>query len=322
MNRRTWWVVVIGALVAASCSSGSSTIASVDSTDIPTTAFETMHPAPDDLTDDERVGSVLVLILVEAFGVWAESELGITAPPADIEAAYTERIEAFEGRGDLSATLESLNQTDERIRLEAQLDVLRDTISEHLVRSESATFDLVAAEEAYLLANAEVCIRQMQFDDVADVDVALKRLSDGESFDAIARDISIDPFVARDEGVGAGGDLGCSAPSALPAGLDVASLTSVVDEPTGPVASSIGVHVVEVYDRTEPDLEAEHGAVIDLAVEAQGPGLFRLWAVDVLRSIDVRVDESVGRWGILPETDPVPTVVPEYRFDDILTNQT
>jgi len=38
----------------------------------------------------------------------------------------------------------------------------------------------------------------------------------------------------------------------------------------------------------------------------------------VLNTIEVDVDEAYGRWGVLPETDPVPTVVPKYRFGDII----
>ena len=124
--------------------------------------------------------------------------------------------------------------------------------------------------------------------------------------------------MGRDEGVGAGGDLGCSAPNALPPGLDTATLDARLNELTGPVISSVGAHALLVYQRTAPDPDEAHDAIIESAVSRQREEVFRRWAIDVLTSIDVDVNGSYGRWGVLPETDPVPTVVPRYRIDEIL----
>ncbi len=315
---RTVIGLAVLALAVTSCSSETGRVATVDGVEISHDRFDELHTAPDDLDEDERVGSALILILQEAFTTRAEAELGLTAPQEAVDEAFAVQRDRLEARGDLAEMLAATNQTETRLLVNATLDALRDLIGAELVRTESGAFDLQAAERAFRIANSEVCIRQIQLDGEPDVSDVLGRLQAGETFERVARDVSLDPFVSREDGVGAGGDLGCSAPSALPAGLDDASLDAPLDQPTGPVTSSLGLHVIEVYERTEPDLESDHDRVIEAAVVDQGPELFRLWAVTVLQEVDVEVDEAFGRWGVLPETEPVPTVVPSYRFGDIV----
>jgi len=304
-------------VLSASCA-GESDPTTVDGIETTSDDFAALHIDVDDLDEDERAGSMLLLILREAFGARAEGDLGVAVDEADVDAAYQEQVNRYEGRGGIDTVLEASNQTPARVRIEAELDTIRDAVGAHLVRSESAEFDLDLAYETYLLSQAEVCVRLIQLASGPEFDVALSRLDAGEEFADVARDISIDPFVGREDGVGAGGDVGCSAPNALPGGLDVATLEAPLDEPTGPVIADTGLYLVVVYDRTAPDLATVRDDVVELAVETQGPQLFRLWAVDVLQTIDVDLDGEFGAWGMLPETDPVPTVVAPSRIGDII----
>lgn len=311
------WVLVAMGVLATGCSA-ESTPTVVDGVEITADDIAQLHVEFDDLNDDERAGSLVLSILREAFGSRASNDLGLPLDDATVEIAYQERVEGFEGRGGADTVLAALNQTPERLRIEAELDTIRASVSEELVRSEAPGFDLDGAYEGYLLVEAEVCIRQMQLPSGPDFDVVLARLDAGEEFADVARDISIDPFAAREDGVGAGGDLGCSAPNALPVGLDAATLTAPLNEPTGPVVADTGLYLLEVYERTAPELADVRDEVIEFGVDQQGPDLFRLWAIDVLQTIDVEVASEFGTWGMLPETDPVPTVVPDYRSDDII----
>jgi parvulin-like peptidyl-prolyl isomerase len=304
-------------VLATSCAGGSDATV-VDGVEITSEDFAALHGDVDDLDDDERAGSMLLLILREAFGARAEAELGIAIEVEAVDVAYQEQIERYEGRGGIDTVLDSLNQTTARARIEAELDTIRDAVAARLVRTESPGFDLELAYETYLLSEAEVCVRQMQLESAPDFDVARTRLDAGEDFGDVARDISIDPFIDREEGVGAGGDLGCSAPNALPGGFDTATITAPLGEPTGPVVADTGLYLVLVYDRTAPDLDDVRDEVIERAVESQGPELFRRWAVDVLQTIEVELASGFGEWAMLPETDPVPTVVAPYRTDDII----
>ncbi len=309
-------LVLIGLVVGGCGDTASSNI--VDGVEITADDFAGLHVDSSELDEDERAGSLLLLILREAFGTRATSDLDVVVDEADVNAAYEEYVERFATRGGIDSVLDSLNQTPDRVRIEAELDVIRNGVADALVRTESPGFDLEAAYEAYLLAEAEVCLQLIQVAEGPDVDDALQRLDAGEDFATVARELSIDPFVGRDEGSGAGGDLGCSAPNALPGGLDSAALQAPLAEPTGPVLADTGLYLIEVYERTAPDLADVRSEVIDFAVDHQGPELFRQWAVEVLQTIDVDVAEDFGAWGMLPETDPVPTVVPPYRTSEII----
>ena len=74
-----------------------------------------------------------------------------------------------------------------------------------------------------------------------------------------------------------------------------------------------------VYSRTIPELVDVRPQVIEAAIATQGPEVFRLWAIDVLQTLDVTIDDSVGEWGVLPETEPVPTVVEPSRVQFIIS---
>ncbi len=310
--------MLVSAASFSSCAGSDGPVVTVDGTEIPQEQFDELHVDVDELDDDERAGSALLLVLREAFVTSASSDLNVEPSADDVANALDVKLERLDARGDIDEVLAAQNTTRERVKIEAELDTIRDQVGAELVRSESEGFDIEAAYLQYSLANAEVCIKQMQLADEADFDVAMSRLDAGEDFDPVARDLSIDPFVGRDEGVGAGGDLGCSPPSALPPGLAEATLEAPLGQPVGPVVSTVGIHLLLVEDRTVDTLDAARDGVLEQAVPVQGPELFNAWAVEVLQNADVVVDDAYGTWGVLPETDPVPTVVPTYRLDDIV----
>lgn len=309
--------VVLFVALLASCSAASGATV-VDGVQITTDEFDLLHIDVGALDDDERAGSQLLLILREAFRREAGVGLGIEIDDGAVEAAYQTRIDGFESRGGIDTVLERANHTADRVRIEAELDVIRDAVGETLVRTEAPGFDIAKAYEAYLLAEAEVCVRLIQLEAGSDFDAVAARLVGGEDFADVAREVSIDPFVGREDGSGAGGELGCSAPSALPVGLNTATLSAPLGEATGPVATDNGLYLIVVYDRTAPDLADVRDEVVDLGVEQQGRELFRQWAVEVLQTVDVEVADQYGVWGVLPETDPVPGVVARYRANDII----
>lgn len=286
-------------------------LATVDGTGLVSSDLAALHVDLQLLTSYEVAASVYLLVLHEALVSRARSELGVEAGAGAVEAAFAERTVRYGKQDELERALAGRNQTPQRVRIEASLDALRSAVSARLVHEEAEGFDIDGAYRAYLVDHAEVCIQQMLFDTVEALDAATARLEAGEEFAAVARDLSNDPFVDREPGrVGAGGDLGCSAPAALPLGLDRASLAAPLGELHGPVATRDGIRLLVVYERTVPELSEVRRDVLEHAVEIQGPELFRLWAVSVLESVEVEVDPAYGAWGALPETDGLPTVVP------------
>lgn len=312
-------VVCSALLLAVNACSGAGPVATVDGVELTRADLDAIHPDVEALSADELAGSVLLLILHEALTVRASSEFGLTPDPATVDEVFAGRAARFEARGALEEVLALSNETPQRIRIEALLDVVRDDVSAHLVRTEAPGFDIDRAYEDYLLGDGEVCIRHIQVAEIADHDTAVARLAAGEDFADVARDLSVDPFVSREDGgTGAGGDLGCSTPGALPPGLGTGVLDLPLGEVSGPIVSSVGVHLVVVYARDLPELADVRDEVVEAAIATQGPEMFRLWAVGILQELDVTLDGAIGVWGVLPETDPVPTVVPPSRVRFII----
>ena len=294
-------------------------MAVVDGVAIGRDAFDALHVDTSDLAPRDTASALNLLVINEVLTSGAARSFDIAVDAAVAEANFAERTARYSDEASLAASLATRNETPQRIRVNAELDALRAAVESRLVHDEADGFDIDKAHRDYLIDKAEVCVRQMTFASLEAHDAAAARLEAGEDFDAVAREVSIDGFVGREAGeVGAGGDLGCSAPAALPAGLDAASLDAGVGAVFGPVTARTGIHLLVVYDRTAPELAEVRDDVIDHAVAVQGPELFRLWAVGVLRAAEVEVDDAYGAWGVLPETDGVPTVVPLDMLDRIV----
>ncbi len=309
---------VLGAVVAllfvgSSCGSGddgSAILATVDGVELPESVLSGLHVDVNQLSAEEMAASVYLLVLHEALTGRARAELDIEVGPSEIESAFVERTARYATAAERDQALKARNETPQRTRIEAQLDVLRDAVSRTLVVEQAEGFDMDAAYQAFLVDNAEVCVQQMILRSTEAHLAALARLEAGEEFEEVARELSEDSFVDRDTGEsGAGGDFGCSAPAALPTGLVAASLDVPIGEPQGFLQSRNGVHVMVVYDRTVPPLNAVRTEVLEHAVDRQGPELFRLWALRVLTSVEVEVGSDYGQWGALPETKGLPTVI-------------
>ncbi len=307
--------IVIALLLAGSnCAAGdngSATLATVDGVGLPANALSGLHVDVGQLSPEESAASVYLLVLHEALTDRALAELGIEVELGETEAAFARRTARYDTAAERDLALKARNETAQRTRIEARLDVLRDTVSQTLVYEQAEGFDMDAAYRAFLIDNAEVCVQQMVLRSTEAHQAALERLEAGEEFDKVARELSEDSFVDREAGEsGAGGDFGCSAPAALPTGLTAASLDAPIGVPQGFLQSRNGVHVMVVYDRTTPLLDEVQPEVLEHAVARQGPELFRLWALRVLASVEVEVNPDYGQWGALPETEGLPTVVP------------
>ena len=300
-------------LVAAACSSPPDTVATINGVEIARERLESLHPDGYELVADETASSILLLLIHEAFYRSAEQELGLSVPESDREAAFAGRTQAARGIGDIDEVLANRGVTADRVQLEADLDALQAVVGPHLVRQEADGFDLGAAYEDYVKTQGRVCVRQILLGDTENLEDIIDRANGGESFADLAREFSIDNLAQRPEGEsGAGGDMGCSFPDSFGLGLSDAAIdeTVAVGEAFGPVISDRGLHVMVVYERELPELEAVRSEVVESAVDSQGVEVFRLWAVGVLESADVTIHESYGDWGAAEGTNGIPTVLP------------
>ncbi|HZI39061.1 MAG TPA: peptidylprolyl isomerase [Acidimicrobiia bacterium] len=146
----------------------------------------------------------------------------------------------------------------------------------------------------------EVCVRHILIGTAEEAEAAMERIEGGESFEDVAAEVSTDPSAADN-----GGDLGCA-----PAGQYVdefrdAAVTAEIDELAGPVESTYGFHVLQVYDRTAPEPPSDD-ELREQLLEQDKIVALEEWLMDKFREADVTVNEEYGTWVV----DPQPMVQP------------
>lgn len=312
--RRSLSLLVAVLLVAGACSSGDDVVVTVGDTEIVASDFEALHPEDAVLSPEDTARSVSLLVLNTLLLEAASDQFGIEIDEAAIQAAFDERTASFREAGDLDEQLAALTETQQRVRLESELDVVRDAVVDELLLAEAPGFDIDAAYREYIADIGTVCVRVIELADPAEFGSVAERLLAGETFGDVAREVSTDPLVGGDEGAPrAGGELGCTSPAAHLPDFATAILEAPIGEPFGPVASGGHHQLVVVYDRAVPLLEDVRREAALAAATTQGPEVFRQWAVTVLQDATVTVDPDYGTWGVLPETEGVPTVIPTDR---------
>ncbi len=147
----------------------------------------------------------------------------------------------------------------------------------------------------------EVCVRHILVGSAEEAEDAMERIEGGEAFEEVATEVSTDPSAADN-----GGDLGCA-----PAGNYVdefrdASVTADLDAVTGPVESSYGFHVLQVYDRTAPEEPPSDDAIREQLLAEEETVALQDWLIQKLREAEVTVNEEYGQWVV----DPQPMVQP------------
>jgi hypothetical protein len=137
------------------------------------------------------------------------------------------------------------------------------------------------------------------------------RISQGEELVAVAATESDDASSrAR------GGDIGCAPQGRYDGAFEEAMWNQAVGEAGGPVRSTLGYHVVQVYERRERTFE-EMLPSLRAAVRDQGQAALQAWMRDATRRADVAVDRGLGRWDAgtgliaLPEGAATVSLVPD-----------
>ena len=143
------------------------------------------------------------------------------------------------------------------------------------------------------------CASHILLSDVEAAESVVDRLADGESFEALAAELSIDPGT-----VSSGGSLGCRPPAEYIPEFSAALVLLGVDEVSGPVLSSFGFHVIK---RTPDTGDVTEGFLDDLRSTAVNE-----WFADVFETAEVDLDPAAGTWSgirvLVPDSEPEPAL--------------
>lgn len=301
-------VAAVAALVLAACggSAGSQTAAVVgdeeitvsEVRDVPFETEGTMEPTQ----FAQYLGALIQWNIIEHA---AEEEFGIAPTEEQVQAELDEIISTLAPDMTVEELAEQEGLSVSTLERFARTSYIQDAVSDELGGdAEGPTEEEIAQARDEAAANqTEVCVRHILVDSEEAALDAKERIEGGEDFSAVAEEVSTDPSAAEN-----GGDLGCA-----PAGQYVptfrdAAIAAEIDEITEPIETQFGVHILQVYERTEPteeSLPTDEDLRTQLIEASQGEAL-QSWLLEKASSAEVTVEEEYGSW----TTSPQPQVVP------------
>ncbi len=135
-------------------------------------------------------------------------------------------------------------------------------------------------------------------------EAALARIKRGEDFAAVAQAVSEDPG-SKDKG----GDLGCNFAGLFVKEFADAAVVAPIGEPTEPVQTQFGFHILLVKDRPQAPFDAVRTQVkTNLNNESQNK--FREFLGKAAQKAKVTVDPRYGTFKADPGSNAAPEVVP------------
>lgn len=235
----------------------------------------------------------------------ASEEFGID-PTADEIAEELDNILLVQAGGATAEDVaEQQNLSIDTLNRLARVGLVQQRVADELGKAaEPPTEDDVAAELAEAAASlTTVCVRHLLVATHEEAEDAIARIEGGEDFGEVAAEVSTDPSAADN-----GGDLDCAEAGRYVIPFRDAAVAAEIDAITGPVQSEFGLHVLQVYDRTEPaadDLPSEDEIIEQLSQQA-GSLALQDWLTEKINGAEVSVGDEFGTW----VTDPQPMVQP------------
>lgn len=285
-------------LVLAACGGGDE-VASVDGTPITAEELSVLHPATAELDPDDTAASVFLLVLRQILVVNAEKDFSVTLTPDQIETAFVDRVGG--PAPEVEELLANRGVTPDRVRIEAELDVLRRLVEDEFVAEGGPGIDLDAAYRSFLSSNSVSCVLMLA-PTSSEVEPEIKAAIDaGATLDQLQTDL---PDAVEEV------DLGCLSPVQHTQPVQSVAADGEVGKAYAQEFSDGTFFVAGVTERDAPAMADVMDEVIELAARSQGRVLFDEWAFELLRNADVEVSGSIGTWESTADTGGVPTVVP------------
>lgn len=299
MNRtRVLIFACLLALVTSGCSTEDTPVATVEGVAITPQALAALHPAGSTIDGEQRASNLFLLILHRLLLQSAEEDFGFSVPPDARRKAFAQRTAGL--ATDLDSALETRGLTRRRVQLEADLDVVRGELELRLVKRGGPAVDMDRAYRSFLTSNSHVCLSALR---VRQSFVAAARalVRDGADVEGVAKAFPKGAQRLPDK---------CASPAQFAPGLSSLAVDGNVAATTM-VPSDGSWFVAAVQRREAPKVDSVRDEVLEIARKTQGPDVFNAWAADILRSADVEVAASIGRWASEDGTNGIPTVVAE-----------
>lgn len=292
-------VLLVLLLALGACSGGASgTVATVDGTGISLAEVEALSASAGAVPKEQFVQNLTNTIVEEILVSAAADDFDIsfTDEEVDAEAADIEEQVVAQTGSDWETFLESQGLTEEAVRHIALQQLVARAVVAELTAGLSEE-EVAAAYEERRAALTEACVSHILRETEEEAAASKARLDAGEDFATVAGEDSTDPSAETNAG-----DLGCSSLSQYDPAFAEGVMEATIGEPTDPVESSFGFHIILVASRETPSLdEARETVVSDL-----GQSLLEEWLLAAAADAEVTVEPEYGTW----TTEPFPQIVP------------
>ena len=280
--RRTLTLVLALALATTACSGGSGAqVAAVGDTVITEDDLAGLYETDlDALTIDSGLrstifGMVAKTILIDAIGV----DFGVEIDQEEVDGVEQAMLDQMNASSLTPADYLGVpNAGSAMIRHNAEIAVIREVAQRQLASDPVIIAEILADPTAV----STVCARHILVNTEEEATAALERVQGGEDFAAVAEEVSIDSAP--------GGDLGCRLANAYVTDFAVATVEAPLNQPTGPVQTQFGHHVILVTELTV----AAEADVLANPQEFMSPSaiddLLSAWLTETLQDAQVELD--------------------------------
>ncbi|MEE8407093.1 MAG: peptidylprolyl isomerase [Acidimicrobiia bacterium] len=296
-------ILLLVALVAAACGSGSSTVtATVDGTEITDTDVESLIDVEGSIIPKDQFAQFLGFeIQWEIINTAAAEQFGIEFTDEEVIAEADRIYETANADETREEFLVNAGVTEEfllNISRQGLLDVaVREALGSELPPLSQEAIDVEMTTAVASLT--QVCVSHILVDTEPEAQDAMDRVTGGEEFAAVASEMSQDPGSADNDGI-----LPCGSAGQYVAEFRDAALVAPIGEVhQSLVETQFGFHVMLVTDRVDPaagDLPTEDEIVETLQAIAVAAEL-EIWFLEQMTTADVAVEEEFGIWQTTPE---------------------
>ncbi|HSJ33662.1 MAG TPA: peptidylprolyl isomerase [Acidimicrobiia bacterium] len=296
-------LVAAGALLLGACggTGGGDVAATVNGADVTVEDVRAFPYEPGGTIEVTEFAQYLgALIQWQILDNAAAEEFGVDPTEAEVDAELEQVLTEQAGGATLAEVAEGQNFSEDTVRQIVRVGLIQEMLIEEMAASpdEVADDEVAAAVAEQAAGLTEVCARHILVDTEEEAETAKQRLEDGEEFATVAGELSTDPSVTEN-----GGDLGCALAQQYVAPFRDAAVAAELDTLTDPVGTEYGFHIIEVYDRTEPEAETipSEEEVRSSLAENSGVEALQAWLTEVVGAADVTVNEEYGTWTLEPQ---------------------
>jgi parvulin-like peptidyl-prolyl isomerase len=296
--RRTLTLVLALALATTACSGGSEAqVAAVGDTVITEGDLADLYETGvNALTIDPALRSTIFGMVAKAILIDAvRADFGVELEQEEVDGVEQAMLDQMNASSLTPADYLGIpNAGLAMIRHNAEIAVIREVAQRHLASDPVIIAEILADPTAV----STVCARHILVNTEEAATAALERVQGGEDFAAVADEVSIDSAP--------GGDLGCRLANAYVTEFAVASVEAPLNEPTGPVQTQFGYHVILVTDITVAAEEDVRANPQEFMSPSEIDDLWSAWLTERLQDAEVELDPKYGQWtafGILPPSE-------------------